>query len=81
MSLRAAAGVMRSVGVDIRSCAQQVVVEVPLWRRLQADILGVPIRRLAGPHGAAYGAAIIARVAAGHAPDLEAAMAGIRVFG
>ena len=80
MSLRAAAGVMRSVGVEIAELrATGGGAEVPLWRRLQADILGVPIRRLAGPHGAAYGAAIIARVAAGHAPDLEAAMAGIRV--
>ena len=80
LSLRAAATVMRAAGVEIEELrATGGGAEVPLWRRLQADILGLPIRRVVGAQGAAYGAALIARVAAGHATDLEIAIAGVRL--
>lgn len=80
LSLRAAVAVMRSAGVEIEELrVTGGGANVRMWRRLQADILQVPIRRVAGAQGAAYGAALIARVAAGQAPDLLEARAGVQL--
>lgn len=50
------AGEARAVGGGSRSA---------LWRRLQADVLGLPIRRMEVDEGPAYGAALLAGVACG----------------
>jgi xylulokinase len=51
-----------------------------LWRRLQADIYGVPCAMLSAQEGPAYGAAILAAVGTGLFKDVrQAARAGIRV--
>jgi xylulokinase len=49
-----------------------------LWLQLQADVYGVPIRRLAIEEGAAYGAALLGHVAARTFVDLDEATASIR---
>ncbi|HYZ01289.1 MAG TPA: xylulokinase [Candidatus Binatia bacterium] len=43
----------------------------PLWRRLQADAYGVPVRRPVADQGPAYGAALLAGVAGGVFADVE----------
>ena len=51
-----------------------------LWRKLQADIYGVPCAMLSSREGPAYGAAILAAVGTGRFKSVhEAARAGIRV--
>jgi xylulokinase len=42
----------------------------PLWRQIQADVFGVPVRQAAQEEAAAYGAALIAGCAAGWWPNL-----------
>lgn len=37
----------------------------PLWRQLQADVYGLPVRRPVAEEGPAYGAALLAGIAAG----------------
>lgn len=56
---------LRSVGGGMRS---------PLWRRIIASVLGVPLRRLAVEEGAAYGAALLAGVGAGVYTDVYGAV-------
>ena len=46
----------------------------PLLRRLQSDILGVPVATVNREEGPAYGAALLAAVGAGAFPDLGAAV-------
>lgn len=46
----------------------------PLLRRLQSDILGVPVGTVNREEGPAYGAALLAAVGAGAFPDLGAAV-------
>lgn len=45
----------------------------PLWRRLQADAYGLPVRRPVADQGPAYGAALLAGVAGGVFADVEEA--------
>jgi xylulokinase len=47
----------------------------PLWRRILAAVLGVPLQPLAVEEGPALGAALLASVGAGIHPDVEAAVA------
>jgi xylulokinase len=47
----------------------------PLWRRLQADVYRMPVRRLAVDEGAAYGAALLGHVAGGILADVGQAAA------
>ncbi len=49
----------------------------PLWRQVVADVLGVPLVATATAEGAAYGAAVLAAVAAGWHPDVPAASAAL----
>jgi xylulokinase len=42
----------------------------PLWRQLQADVFGLPIHRTRTEEGPAFGAALLAGVAAGVFPDV-----------
>jgi xylulokinase len=51
-----------------------------LWRRLQADIYGITVRRLAVDEGAAYGAALLGHVAGGTWGDVSEAIAFVRVL-
>ena len=45
----------------------------PLWLQLQADVYGLPVHRLRIEEGAAYGAALLAHVAAGTFASVEEA--------
>ena len=45
----------------------------PLWRQLQADVYGLPVRRPSAEEGPAYGAALLAGVAAGVFRDVAEA--------
>jgi xylulokinase len=45
----------------------------PLWRQIQADVYAKPVSLLAAEEGAAYGAAILARVGAGICPSVDEA--------
>jgi xylulokinase len=49
-----------------------------LWRRLQADIFGVPVHRTSADEGPAYGAALLAGVAAGTYANAAEALALIQ---
>ena len=61
---------LRAVGGGARSAA---------WRRLQADVFGRPVRRTVVDEGPAYGAALLAGVAAGAYRDGAEAMTRVRV--
>ena len=49
------------------------------WLQLQADIYGRPVRRTAVDEGPAYGAALLAGVAAGVFEDVGVASARVRL--
>jgi xylulokinase len=52
-----------------------------LWRQILADALGVPLRTVQTTEGAAFGAALLAGVAAGAWPSVEAACEAAVVTG
>ncbi len=52
----------------------------PLWLRLQADIYGSPVHRLALEEGAAYGAALLGHVASGSFRTVEEATAVVHTL-
>jgi xylulokinase len=73
-SLRDALQAMRSLGLtptEVRATGGGA--RNPLWLRLTADVLGLPVHRTQVEEGAAYGAALLAGVAAGVYRDLEEA--------
>jgi xylulokinase len=73
-SLRDSLEIMRGLGVtveDIRATGGGARSD--LWRQLQADIYGTPIRRTVADEGPAYGAALLAGVASGTYVDVEEA--------
>jgi xylulokinase len=51
----------------------------PFWRQLQADIFGLPVHRSSIEEGPAFGAALLAGVAAGAYADVFEACANIRL--
>jgi xylulokinase len=61
---------VRAVGGGARS---------PLWLQLQADVYGRPVRRTVIDEGPAYGAALLAGVAAGAFADVQEASARVRL--
>ena len=67
-SLHVAPAQIRATGGGARSA---------LWRQLLADILGCPVVRTVADEGPAYGAALLAGVAAGVFGSVEEACAGI----
>jgi xylulokinase len=80
LSMRAGLEVMRALGTtvdDVRATGGGA--RSPLWLQLQADIYGCPIRRTAVDEGPAYGAALLAGIASGLFPDIEAATANVRL--
>jgi len=52
----------------------------PLWNRIKADVMGVPVVVPAVPETAVMGAGVIASVGAGDQPDLPAAMRALVRF-
>lgn len=52
-----------------------------LWNQIKADVLNRPIRLPEAPAGAAMGDAVVAAVAAGIYPSLEAAVAAMVTYG
>ena len=79
-SLRDGLEVMRGLGVaagDVRAVGGGARSET--WRQLQADIFGLPIRRTLVDEGPAYGAALLAGVAAGVYADPAQAMSRVRL--
>jgi len=51
----------------------------PLWRQLQADVFGLPVHRTSIDEGPAFGAALLAGVAAGVYADVFEACANVRL--
>jgi xylulokinase len=78
--LRDSLEIMRGLGVapaEIRATGGGA--SHPLWLELQADILGVPVVRTAADEGPAYGAALLAGVAASVFTSVEEACARVRL--
>ena len=48
----------------------------PLWRRIVADVLDLPVVTMETAEGAAHGAALLAQPAAEHASSIHEAVAG-----
>jgi len=78
-SLREALDTIRALGVrpaHLRATGGGSTSD--LWRRLQADIYGIAVRRLAVDEGAAYGAALLGHIAGGTFRDVNEAMTLVR---
>lgn len=79
-SLRDSLEIMRSLGVPIEQVrATGGGARSALWRRLQADIYGLPVHRTTSEEGPAYGAALLAGVAAGVYGDVAEATSVIKL--
>ena len=79
-SLRESMEIMHELGVRIEEVrATGGGARSPLWRQLQADVYGVPIRRTVSDEGPAYGAALLAGVAAGAYGSTEEATSVVRL--
>ncbi|MBA3349789.1 MAG: xylulokinase [Actinobacteria bacterium] len=77
-SLKEALAIMTDMGVqcdEVRATGGGA--RSPLWRSLQADIYGLPIHRTEAEEGPAFGAALLAGVAAGVYEDVAAACSRI----
>jgi xylulokinase len=74
--LRDSLELLRELGVDPRAGhASGGGARSELWLRILASVLGLPIRRAATDEGSAYGAALLAGVAAGVFRDVHEAVA------
>lgn len=79
-SLRDALEAMSDLGVDPGEArAVGGGARSPLWRQLQADVYGLPVRRTVIDEGPAYGAALLAGVASGEYADVAEATACVRL--
>jgi xylulokinase len=79
-SLRDSLEIMRGLGVpveDIRATGGGA--RSHLWRQLQADIYGDPIRRTVADEGPAYGAALLAGVASGTYTSVDDAVSVVKL--
>ena len=73
-SLRDSLEIVRELGVAVDEVrATGGGARGALWRQLQADVYDLPIRRTAADEGPAYGAALLAGVAAGLYRDIPEA--------
>ena len=73
-SLRDSLEILRELDVPVEQVrATGGGARSPLWRQLQADIYGEPIRRTTADEGPAYGAALLGGVAAGLYGDVREA--------
>jgi xylulokinase len=80
-SLRESLEIMRGLGVgptQVRATGGGA--RSALWRELQADVYGVPVARTAAEEGPAYGAALLAGVAAGVFGDVDDACSRIELL-
>jgi len=76
LALRDALEIMRGLGVPVEQVrATGGGARSELWRQLQADVYGEPIRRTTADEGPAYGAALLGGVAAGVYADVDEASA------
>jgi xylulokinase len=81
-SLRQSLDIVRELGVPITEIrATGGGARNPLWLQLQSDIYGVPVMKMAVDEGPAYGAALLAGVAAGVFRDLGEACGSVEVSG
>jgi len=67
---------VRGLGVEVRGV--RLIgggARSTLWTSIVADVLGLPVRRLAAEEGPAFGAALLAGVGAGVSSDLDQACA------
>ena len=66
--------VAKSLGVDIpRSNICGGGSKSPLWKTIMANVLGIPLDIVATEQGPGYGGAILAMVATGQFPSVQAA--------
>ena len=66
--------VARSLGVDIpRSNICGGGSKSPLWKKIMSNVLGIPLDIVATEQGPGYGGAILAMVATGQYPTVQAA--------
>jgi xylulokinase len=73
-SLRDSMEIMRELGVPVEEVrATGGGARSPLWRQLQADVYGLPVRRTVSEEGPAFGAALLAGVSAGAYGSVEEA--------
>jgi xylulokinase len=76
LAMRDGLEIIRALGVDVDDV--RLVgggARSRLWRQLQADIFGVPVQRTTADEGPAYGAALLAGLAAGAYPSPRDALA------
>jgi xylulokinase len=72
--------VMVDLGVDLNSVrAIGGGARSELWRQIQADVYGLPVRRTTVDEGPAYGAALLACVTAGHFKSVQDACSVVRL--
>jgi xylulokinase len=79
-SLRQCLDIVRGLGVPIEEIrAIGGGAKSPLWLQLQSDIYGVPVKKMTVDEGPAYGAALLAGVAAGVFADVADACRSVGV--
>jgi len=79
-SLRDSLEIMRGLGVPIEDVrATGGGARSALWRQLQADIYGTPIRRTVADEGPAYGAALLAGVASSTYASVDEATSVVKL--
>ncbi len=79
-SLRDSMEIMRELDVPVEEVrATGGGARNSLWRSLQADVYGAPIKRTVADEGPAYGAALLAGVAAGEYGSTEEATSVVRL--
>jgi xylulokinase len=72
--------VMIDLGVDVNQVrAIGGGARSELWRQIQADVYGLPVRRTTVDEGPAYGAALLAGVTAGHFESVQDACSVVRL--
>jgi xylulokinase len=80
LSLKDSLGIMRDLGVPVEKIRTTGGgARSALWRQLQADVYGLPVRRTVSDEGPAYGAALLAGVAAGVYGDVAEAASVIEL--
>ncbi|HMO87025.1 MAG TPA: xylulokinase [Lacipirellulaceae bacterium] len=79
-ALRDSLALIEGLGVPVRQIrASGGGSKNPFWRQMQADVFGKAVSAMVADEGAAYGAALLATVGAGHFADIaEACTATVR---
>ncbi|MEA2668556.1 MAG: xylulokinase, partial [Chloroflexota bacterium] len=72
--------IMTGLGIDVTEVrAIGGGARSALWRQIQADVFGVPVRRMVVDEGPAYGAALLAGVTGGQFRSVHEACSVIRI--